>query len=399
MSAPVAASIAVAPLNNREKGDRQRFIRLANRIYREDPHWVATLDSEMHHVLGPMNPFYQHAEIQLWVVTRDGVDVGRIAGVADRSHNDQHGERTTFFGFFECLPDFEASAALFDAVIRWARERGSDRLRGPMNPSINDECGLLVDGYDSPPVLMMTYNPPYYADLVASSGLTRAKDLFAFQIAVAEAPARRLQRFRDKFAARNPRVSLRAITIKSLPLDVPQIKKVYNLAWEKNWGSVPMTDAEIDFMVMRLKPLLINGLAWLAEEGGEPAGFLLALPDLNSVLKPLKGRLLSSGLFRALPYLLGWRRPPIMRLVALGVRPEFQGRGIESAMLALTLETCQREGFVECEASWTLEDNVAVHRLIELFGGRHYKTYRIYDREILAANPMALGLIPPVSAD
>lgn len=377
-----SAPITVTPLDHRQKADRQRFIRIAAPVYRDDPHWVAMLDSEIHQVLGPSNPFLQHAEIHLWIASRSGIDVGRIAAISDRTHNEQHHEQTAFFGFFECLPDAEAAAALFDAVIAWARQRGANCLRGPVNPSINDECGLLVDGFDRPPVLMMTYNPPYYADFMASAGLTRAKDLYAFQIVVAEAPAARLQRFRERFAARNPEVTLRAITVKSLAADVPQIKRVYNRAWEKNWGSVPMTDTEIDFMVARLKPLLIEGLAWLAEERGEPAGFLLALPDLNSVLQPLRGRLLSPGLLLALPYLLGWRRPPIMRLVALGVRPEFQGRGIESAMLAGTLAACQREGFVECEASWTLEDNHRVHRLIELFGGRRYKTYRIYERSL-----------------
>lgn len=378
MSEPVT----VLPLDHRIKTDRQRFIRFTEPVYRNDPNWVATLDSELHHVLGPKNPFYQHAEIQLWMAVRGGIDVGRIAGIHDRTHNTEHQERTSFFGFFECQPDAAAAAALFETVNAWARKQGSDLLRGPMNPSINDECGLLVEGFDSPPVLMMTYNPRYYADFMESAGLTRTRDLLAFQIAVAEAPGARLQRFRDKFAARNPEVTLRPITVKSLSKDVPLIKQVYNRAWEKNWGSVPMTDAEIDFMVVRLKPLLIEGLAWLAEERGEPAGFLLAVPDLNSVLKPLRGRLLSPRLPWALPYLLGWKRPPIMRLVALGVRPEFQGRGIESAMLAGTLAACQREGFVECEASWTLEDNHRVHRLIELFGGRRYKTYRIYERSL-----------------
>jgi len=383
MSDSVAAlPIVITPLDHRNRADRRRFIRVAARVYRDDPHWIATLDSELHQVLGPQNPFYEHAEMQLWMASRGGADVGRIAAIHDRTHNTEHGERTSFFGFFECLPDAAAAAALLETVSDWARARGSDRVRGPMNPSINDECGLLVEGFDSPPVLMMTYNPPYYADFIAAAGFTRARDLLAFQIAVAEAPGARLQRFRDKFAARNPEVTLRAITVKSLAHDVPKIKQVYNRAWEKNWGSVPMNDAEIDFMVVRLKQLLIDGLAWLAEENGEPAGFLLALPDFNSVLKPLRGRLLSPGLFRALPYLLGWKRPPIMRLVALGVRPEFQGRGIESAMLAGTLAACQREGFIECEASWTLDDNVRVHRLIELFGGRRYKTYRIYDRPL-----------------
>lgn len=369
-------------LDHRSKADRNRFIRVAETVYRGDPNWVATLDSELHQVLGPANPFHQHADVQLWVVSRQGTDIGRIAAIADRTHNEEHGERTIFFGFFECQQDPAASAMLFDAVAAWGRTRGFNRVRGPMNPSINDECGLLVEGFERPPVLMMAYNPRYYADFVESAGYAKAKDLYAFIIDVAAAPEKRLNHFRDKFAKRNPEIALRKITLKSLSEDVPKIKQVYNRAWEKNWGAVPMSDAEIDFLVVRLKPLLIDGLAWIAERDGEAAGFLLALPDFNSVLQPLRGRLFSLGLFRALPYLLGWRRPPIMRLVALGVRREFQGRGVESAMLAGTLAACQREGFVECEASWTLEDNVPVQRMIELFGGRRYKTYRIYEQSL-----------------
>ncbi|MBN8249047.1 MAG: GNAT family N-acetyltransferase, partial [Verrucomicrobia bacterium] len=194
--------------------------------------------------------------------------------------------------------------------------------------------------------------------------------------------AERLDRFLAKFARRQPGIELRPVTRRSLAADVPRIKRVYNLAWERNWAAVPMTDAEIDFLVARLKPLLIPGMIWLAEFQGEPAGFLLALPDFNQVLQPLHGRLLSPGLLRALPYLLGWKRPDILRIVALGVRREFQGRGIESAMLAHTLTACRREGFRECEASWTLEDNRAVHRLAELFGGRRNKTWRLYSRPV-----------------
>ncbi|MCW5559729.1 MAG: GNAT family N-acetyltransferase, partial [Verrucomicrobiae bacterium] len=377
-----AAAVSLHRLDWRAGGDRQRFLRVAERIHRQDPHWVAPLDSEMHAVLGLANPFHAHAEVQLWVAMRDGRETGRIAAVEDRSHNALHGERTAFFGFFDCMDDPAVSAALFEAVSAWAAERGLDRLLGPMNPSINDECGLLVEGFDRPPTLMTTYNPPYYARLLAQGGFVKAKDLYGFQIRVADAPAERLQRFLDRFARRHPDIQLRAVSHRSLAADVPRIKQVYNLAWERNWAAVPLTDAEIDFLVARLKPLLIPGMAWLAESRGEPAGFLLALPAFNQVLKPLRGRLLSPGLLRAIPYLAGWKRPPGFRLVALGVRREFHGRGIESAMLAQTLAACRREGFQECEASWTLEDNVPVHRLAELFGGRRHKIWRLYQRPV-----------------
>lgn len=370
--------ISLCPLDHGACRDRLRFLRVASTLHRRDPCWVAPLESEGHEVLGPANPFHAHADLQLWVVERGGRDVGRIAAIHDRSHNAQHAERTAFFGFFECEDDPAAATALLGAASSWAAGRGLERLLGPMNPSINDECGVLVEGFDRPPVLMTTYNPPYYPGLLEQCGLEKAKDLFGFQIRVADAPARRLEKFLAKFAARQPGIQLRAVTRDSLAADVPRIKQVYNLAWERNWSAVPLTDAEIDFLVARLKPLLIPGMVWLAESQGQPAGFLLALPDFNQVLQPLRGRLLSPGLLRAAPYLLGWKRPDILRIVALGVRHELQGRGIESAMLAHTLSACRREGFQECEASWTLEDNLPVHRLAELFGGRHNKTWRLY---------------------
>jgi len=375
-------SISVIPLDRAQAAERNRFIRLARLIYRNDPNWVAPLDSELQAVIGPRNPFFTHAEGQLWVAVREGREVGRIAAVVDHSHNALHRERTAFFGFFECIDCPATAAALFQAASDWAQLRGMAHLRGPMNPSINDECGLLVDGFDRPAVLMMSYNPPYYPALIEGAGFVRIKDLFAFIIEVASAPEQRLRRLRQSLARRNPEVTLQPVTRKSLPSDVPRIKRVYNDAWENNWGAVPLTGEEVDFLVERLKPLLVDGLVWLAEQRGEPVGFLLALPDFNEALHALSGRMLSLGLFRAVPYLLGWKRPAAMRLVALGVRQEFRGLGIEAAMLAETLRASQREGYRECEASWVLEDNTAVQRVIEVFGGRRYKTYRLYERAV-----------------
>jgi len=377
-----APDLALHPIQPASRRERLRFLRLPGSLHRRDPQWVTPLESEGHAVLGPDNPFHAHADMNLWVAVRNRRDVGRIAAIEDRSHNALHGERTACFGFLDCVDDPAVAAALLDAASRWAAARGLNRLLGPMNPSINDECGLLVEGFDRPPVLMTTYNPPYYARLLDQAGFVKTRDLFGFLIRVADAPADRLERFLGKFSRRHPDIELRAVTRQSLAVDVPRIKQVYNQAWEHNWAAVPLTDGEIDFLVKRLQPLLIPGLVWLAECRGEPAGFLLALPDLNHALQPLRGRLLSAALPRALPYLLGWKRPPIMRLVALGVRREFQGRGVESAMLAHTLAACHREGFRECEASWTLEDNLPVQRLAELFGGRRYKTWRLYERPV-----------------
>lgn len=359
-----------------------RFLEVSYGIYRNDPHWVAPLLMDVRKVFSEANPLFQHAEMQLWVATRNGRDVGRIAGIVDQNHNQTYQHCDAFFGFFECENDAETSRQLFAAAFNWARQRGAKRVLGPMNPTTNDECGLLIDGFDSPPQLMMTYNPRYYETLVAAEGFAKAKDLLAFQLAVAGSPRERLERIAAKTRQRNPQFQFRAVTRKSLGDDLVKIKEVYNAAWQKNWGFVPMTDAEIDFLAARLKPLLVDGLVWLAETGGETAGFLLTLPDYNEVIKPLGGRLLTPKILGLLPYVLGRKLPLNCRVVTLGVKEEHRNRGIEAVMLAECLTTCLRLGFKEAEASWVLEDNILMRRLLEPFGGKVYKTYRIYERAV-----------------
>lgn len=378
----MSSMVEVIPLAHSRRDDRQEFLRVATALYHADPHWVAPLESEVHRVLAPTNPFFQHAAMQLWVARRGGRTVGRIAALVDETHHAVHGERVAHFGFFESVDDPAVGGALFEAAFVWTRTHGLTRILGPMNPSINDECGLLVDGFDSPPVLMTTYSPPHHARLVEAAGFRKAKDLFAFHIDLAGAPQARLERLAAGFDRRQPELTIRQVTQRSLAADVPKLKRVYNEAWERNWGAIPLTDGEINLLVERLKPLLLDGLVWLAETQDEVAGFLLALPDANEFLQPMRGRLLSPGLFRALPYLLGWKRPRQFRLIALGVRAPFRQRGIEAAMFARTLRAAMQLGFQGCEASWVLEDNQPVQRLLEAFSARRYKTYRLYERSL-----------------
>jgi GNAT superfamily N-acetyltransferase len=366
----------------RQARDVSRFLHFAYAIYGNDPHWVAPLLMDVKKVFSDANPLFQHAEMQLWVARRDGRDVGRIAGIIDRNHNEFHEERTAFFGFFECVDDPGVCAKLIETAAAWARERGMTRLLGPMNPTTNDECGLLVDGHDSPPVFMMTYNPGYYAKLLEGAGCVKAKDLLALAFDVANGPKERFARFMEKFRKREPDVRIAPIAKKTLTEQLSKVKTVYNRAWEKNWGFVPMTDAEIDFMAARLKPLLTEGLAFVAETPREPVGFMLAMPDFNEAFQPLRGRLCSPGLVRALPYFLGWRKPRFLRCLTLGVAADYRNRGIEAAMLAAGLTTALRLGIERGEASWILEDNIAVQRTIQLFGGEVYKTYRVYERGV-----------------
>jgi len=375
------SELMVVPLS-RSSVHIRRFLRVSYHIYRDDPHWVAPLLTDLKKVFTDANPLFEHAEMQLWVAVQGGREVGRIAGIVDRNFNAYQKENAAFFGFFECVNDRVVAHALMEAVVNWARGKGFKKILGPLNPTTNEEGGLLVHGFDSSPVFMMTYNPPYYADLVTGERFTKAKDLLAYFFDLANTPMERFERIANKFKKREPNIALVPIRKRNLTECLAKVKAVYNEAWQENWGFVPMTDAEINFTASRMKPLLTEGLAYVAETPQEPVGFLLAMPDFNQAFKPLKGRLLTPKLFGFLPYLLGWKVPDVCRVITLGVRARYRGRGIEAAILAEGLRTGFKLGFRSIEASWILEDNVAVQRVIELFGGRPYKTYRVYERPI-----------------
>jgi GNAT superfamily N-acetyltransferase len=367
---------------SRTSRDVLRFLKVSYGIYRDDPHWVAPLLMDLKKVFTDANPLFEHAVMQLWIATRNGQDVGRIAGIIDHNYNRAPNAPAAFFGFFESVDDPAVSRRLFETAFGWTRQAGLQRVLGPMNPTSNDECGLLVEGFDSPPVLMMTYNPRYYVTQVEAAGFRKAKDLLAFNMDLAKIPMDRLGRIAAKIKERNPNLVFRPLRCKTLQQDLAKVKEVYNAAWQDNWGFVPMTDAEVDFMAARLRPLLMEGLIWLAEAGAEPVGFLLALPDYNIALKPLQGRLLTPKLLGFIPYLLGWKCPPRTRVITLGVKDKYRGKGLESAMLIEGLKVGIKAGVRESEASWILEDNVMMCRVLEAIGGRVYKTYRIYERRV-----------------
>jgi len=373
--------IEVMPLS-RNPCDVMRFLKVSYGIYAKDPHWVAPLLMDLKKVFTEENPLFQHATMQLWVARRGDRDIGRIAGIIDGHFNKGDGNAAAFFGFFETVEEAPVSRALFRTVADWARAKGMKRLLGPMNPTINDECGLLIEGFDSPPVFMMTYNPKYYIGLLEAEGFRKAKDLLAFMIDLATIPMDRLRRIAGKVRERNREVVLRPVLRKTLEQDIGKIKEVYNAAWQDNWGFVPMTDAEVDFMAARLKPLLTEGLIWVAETNGETVGFLLALPDYNIALQPLKGKLCTPRLLGFVPYLFGWKTPHRTRVLTLGVKEKYRSRGIETAILIEGLNTGFNIGIQESEASWILEDNVLMCRMLEAIGGRVYKRYRIYEKGV-----------------
>lgn len=366
---------------SREGAGLRRFLRVPYGIYRGDPHWVAPLLSDRRKVLGPANPFFAHARLALWVATRDGRDVGSVAGVVDEHHNARHGGTTAFFGFFESVNDPAVSRLLLDAVRAWARDLGMTDLVGPMNPSINEECGLLVEGFDAPPVIMTAYNPAYYPSLLAQAGLRRSKEMVAYSVTLDDSRLARLERLGARAAAARG-FTIRPIDKRALARDLARIQDVFNSAWGDNWGHVPMTPAEVDFMARRLLPLIDEKLVLLAEVGDETVAFLLAVPDFNEALGHLRGRLLSPRLPLALPYLAGLRRPRTTRVIAMGVRREYRQRGIDAALLAPGLRAMLEGGYERCDLSWILEENVLTRRLGEMFGGTVYKRYALFEGDL-----------------
>ena len=379
MSGPVAIERI-----GRSRKELSRFFDVADRIYSSDPNWVAPLRDDLAKVFALENPFFRHAEMQIFIARRDGIDCGRIVAILDREHNEFHGEKTAFFGWFESVDDRGVSDLLFEAAALWARERKMKVLRGPANPSLNDECGLLVDGFDSPPILMMTYNPRYYPALYEAAGFRKAKDLIAYWFEIGPKPLARFEKINDRLRRAEPNFRMKKISKSSLAKDLPRVREVYNAAWEKNWGFVPMTPEEMDFMAARLKPLLVPDYALLGElkrpDGSyEPVAFMMTLPDYNKAMQPLKGRLLPFGWLK---FLLGTRKIKNVRVLTLGVKREYRSRGLQSLLFEQSLRTSLEKGYTGCEVSWILEDNDLMIRGLKIWGGKPYKTYRMYDKAI-----------------
>jgi GNAT superfamily N-acetyltransferase len=357
------------------KKELQAFLQFPWEIYRGDPHWVPPLLKEAAFHFSPQNPFLDHAQIVPYVAAKDGSLVGRMAAIIDHNYIDVHHEKTGFFGFFESINDIEVSRALLDQVKDVLRVRGMKKMIGPANPSTNNECALLIEGFDSSPLIMMSYNPPYYRDLLEGCGLHKAKDLFADLMVDDGSIPDRLLRISGRVLKRVPGLTIRPLDLKKVDEEAMRVKDVYNGAWSDNWDFVPFTDAEIDYMVKKMKPLVIPDLALFAEIGDETAGFVLALPDYNFVLKKLNGKLGPLGLVKFLYYA---RKIKAIRVWMLGVKAEYRKRGIETLLYLEIFRRGQARGYQWGEMSMILEDNHLMQKGIEALGGKKYKTYRIY---------------------
>lgn len=359
-----------------KKNDRERFIAAQWKFYEGNAAWVPPLYMERHAFLDPKaNPFFENAEAAYWLAYRGDALVGRIAACEDRNYNKFHAVKACEFGFYESIDDQGVTNAMLDEVKTWARARGLTTLLGPGNFNTNHDCGLLVDAFERPPFLLMTYNPGYYQKLMEGAGLTKAKDLWAWDFDVSAPVPERVTRIAEKIRKKE-NLTIRPVNMKEMEGEIARIERIYNDAWEKNWGFVPMTDNEFQHMAKDMKQLVVPELCLIAEVAGEPVAFAMTLPDINKVLKNLDGKLFPFGFLK---FLLQKPKIKACRLVTLGVRKGFRKRGIDAVLYHDTHKNARDLGFVEGEVSWTLEDNDLINRAIQMMGGKQARTYRMYE--------------------
>jgi hypothetical protein len=381
-SAPPRTTVEIVPVTT--KSDLDKFIRFPWRIYKGNPNWVPPLIYTEKRRFNPKhNAFFLHADVQLFLARRGQEIVGRISAHIDREHNRYHSETTGFFGFLETIDDQEVSATLLSTAEAWLRERGMDRVRGPLNFSVNNEIGFLVEGFDLPPLPLMPYTQPYYLQLVEEAGYVKARDLYAWRWQRQKVPDGPPRRMVDELRKR-PEVTVRRARMKDFRQEVATILQLYNDAWSENWGFVPATEAEAEEMSSDLKLVVDTRIVPFVEVNGVPAGVALAVPNFNWAIQPLNGSLFPFGWARFL-WRLKIKRPDSGRLLLLGIKKEFRTREYAGLAYLLCDEIyigANEAGFNWAEFSWTLEDNGLINSLIKKVGAEHYKTYRIYEKAL-----------------
>jgi len=355
--------------------DLDRFVKLPFRLYRSDPNWVPPLISDAKRTLAPgQNPFWDHAERELYLAVRGNQVVGRVAAIFDRNYNEYRHSRVAYFGFIEMENDPEVAQALFSAVKAFTRSHGADKVYGPANPSLNDEVALLIGPFDSPPMIKMPYNPPYYKQLIEDYGFTKVKDFVAYAIQTDTPIPEKLQRVMAKLKEK-PGLVVRPVDLGHIESELELVRQVYNDAWSNNWDHVPMTHDEINDLARQLKSLVHTETCPFVFYKGEIAGMAVMLPDYNQVLKKMNGRLFPFGW---LTFLIQRRRVSQARLWALGVKRKFHKLGFDSLLYYEAFMGARRLGYKWGEVSMILEDNIHIIRPALLWGGKLYKNYRVY---------------------
>jgi GNAT superfamily N-acetyltransferase len=361
----------------------KKFIDFPHDLYKDDPHYVPEIYIGQKKLFDKKSyPFFEYGDATLFLVFRDGKIVGRIAAIDNPRYNTFHGRNVGFFGFFDCIQNQVVADVLFEKVLSHARSKGYNQIIGPVNYTTNETAGVLVDGFTLPPVVMMTYNFPYYQTLFDEAGFVKEMDLFAYFLDVKKVSKRSLvvaEKIENRLLSKG--ITIRKVSKKTLEKDAAEIKEIYNHAWEKNWGFIPFTEAEFDHLKEDMMQILDPDFNYVAElNGNTPVGFSITIPDINEILiKNKRGRLFPFGIFRLL---FGKNKTKTMRVLALGVLPEYRRMGIEAIFFAKNIREAEKKSKIGAEASWILENNREMNQsLIKLNAGL-YKTYRLYSHNL-----------------
>ena len=375
----MSRDVRIAPVRNRQ--DLHQFTQLPWQLYSDDPAWVPPLLFDLKKLLSPKkHPFHKHADVQYFLARLNGQVVGRIAAIVNHRHIQFHNESVGFFGFFESIDDQDVAQALLAAAEQWVGQRGVRSVRGPMSFSTNEECGLLVNGFNTAPMVMMSHHRPYYARLIRTAGYAKAKDLLAYLIdlredaTIPERLVHGVQRLQRKQA-----ITIRSIDVRRFEEEVHLLHGIYHRAWEHNWGFVPMTEAEVDLLAHTLRLVADPKLCLIAELDNRPVGFALALPDYNQVLRRMNGRLFPLG---ALKFLWYRRQIDALRILLLGTNPDVRVRGLDAMLYLKLWQDVPAYGYRLVECSWILEENWGMRRGLERMGAQIYKTYRVFEKTL-----------------
>ena len=364
-----------------DKAEKQAFRDFIYSHYASDSHFIAPLKLDQSMLINTAkNPFYKHAEIELFLAIKNDNIVGRIAAVIDHRYNDHHKSKVGYFSFFECIDDPRVSNLLLRVVNDWLKERGMEYIQGPTAPGMMDVIGFLVEGFKVDPAIMMPYSKPYYPKLMESAGMDGIMDLLAYRVTRESVNFERVKRVEPLLRKKlGDTFTVRPLNTRKLKTEVPLITEMYNKAWENNWGYTPLSEDDFMLLAKSMKPILDTDLAVVAEVSGKPIGFFIAIPDLNQVLKKMDGTLFPTGIFKLLYNL---RKIKDLRLALMGIVPEFQGKGVDALMEMQILEKALNKGYESAEMSWILESNIDMCRVAERTGAYIEKRYRMYGKKI-----------------
>jgi GNAT superfamily N-acetyltransferase len=376
-------SVTIRPVRSRRQ--LKGFVKVPFHLHRDQPQWVPPLVFERMQFLDRRrNPYFEHAEVELFVAERDGEPAGRISAQVDHRWDEFQGGSDAMFGFFETAEDPEVARALLDAAGEWAAAKGRDRILGPMDFTTNDEIGILIEGFEKRPMILEPWHPPFYRELIEAEGFEKAIDVLMWELNFGD--LKEGERFDPSIhaaaekALKDEGIVIRNMRKRDMAAEVRRFTDVYNEAWGDNWGFVPITDAEVEFQAKNLKQVIDESWTYMAEKDGEVVGAALTLPDINQVMARLNGRLLPFGWLR---FLRGKREIDRLRVFALGVKHDYRHTGVAAGLYLKHLETAGEPGAIQGgEMGWILETNEPMNRAMEGMGGKIVKRYRLYERAL-----------------